>query len=250
MSYRTVTFKEVLYAVAYIAGLDPETNLNANEASAMTEYVNQGARAAVESKDWPELTNIEQRTPSAGLVGYAQSGQTPIGIVYQVYYANPAGQRFPRERGYYLGPLGIQLHPDAPSSVWVRFGIQPPVFSSEEWVSSSAGGSYAEGAVIYDSVSGNCYSNLTGTNTSTAPSSDGTNWAVVPMPYIIADAVKAYALQLMQREEGQTQKADDETKRALTLLQAAQMQQQGKIPIAGQGRNYNGGQPQASSQAS
>ena len=57
---------------------------------------------------------------------------------------------------------------------------------TDNWIS---GGSYNIGALVIDN--NNIYENTTGTNTTTAPSQDSTNWAIVP---IIADGKINYKL--------------------------------------------------------
>ena len=47
---------------------------------------------------------------------------------------------------------------------------------TDNWIS---GGTYAEGDLVIDD--NNIYENITGTNTTTRPSQDTTNWAIVPI---------------------------------------------------------------------
>lgn len=58
---RTVTFKSVLWGVAYRLGLDPATNLQANQAAALAEYINSWLRAGWEEFNFPGTTEVEER---------------------------------------------------------------------------------------------------------------------------------------------------------------------------------------------
>lgn len=58
---RTVTFKSVLHGIALRMGLEPEENLQVNQAQAITEYINTRTREAWEWADWPEMVATEER---------------------------------------------------------------------------------------------------------------------------------------------------------------------------------------------
>lgn len=58
---RAVTFKSVLWGVALRLGLDPQVNLQKNQAAAITEYINTHVRRGWEYFAWPELVTVEER---------------------------------------------------------------------------------------------------------------------------------------------------------------------------------------------
>lgn len=58
---RTVRFKQVLDGVATRMGLEPNANLQLNQAAALTEYINDRTKKAWEKAAWPEWTTSEQR---------------------------------------------------------------------------------------------------------------------------------------------------------------------------------------------
>lgn len=58
---RTVTFKSVLNGVATRMGLEPDANLQLNQATALTEYIGDRTTTMWELAAWPEWTTSEQR---------------------------------------------------------------------------------------------------------------------------------------------------------------------------------------------
>jgi len=58
---RTVTFKSVLYGVAFRLSLDPAKNLPANIATALCEYINSRVLKSWGMYPWPEWTHTDER---------------------------------------------------------------------------------------------------------------------------------------------------------------------------------------------
>jgi hypothetical protein len=216
---RTVTFQSVLNGVAIRMGLDPRVNLNSNVAQAICEYVNSRVRAGWEKADWPELVIIEPRTPSSRLIAWNQSMQTVISDVFKVYRADPSQNPPPLDVYFYTDQAGIHIGvtEQIGSQVWVKYRGVPPLFTSNLWLSSSAGGTNAVGKLVYSALDGNVYAGKTSTNTTTDPSADSTNWTLVPFPYVISEYVKAAATSDTLREDGQTAKAQAEEQRSAAV---------------------------------
>lgn len=87
--------------------------------------------------DWPELMREESRTVQGDstngyYIDYEQSGQTPMGEIFQVLRDNPATHVAPRQIGYTLLGDSIRFPEDAdlPASVYVRFRIRPTDYSA------------------------------------------------------------------------------------------------------------------------
>ncbi len=253
---RTVPYKSALWAVARKMGLDPATNLLADQAATLTEYINEQVREGWEFYDWPELCPIEERayrdafdnahayvagdqvyyattgkyyeatqgttgnlptdtsywtelTAIDKFISLDQTGQTPIGEVFNVYRRNPRLYRNAGELGKGLSENGIQLDLDAPATVWVYFRSRPPLFDSTPW---DAATSYVAGDVCYQPDDGECYRCIQAHSNHEPPAAS--YWEKVDFPYVLAPYVKHAAYADALREDGQNDKADREDDKA------------------------------------
>ena len=134
---KTVTVQSILLNAASRAGLDGSAigNLSSTTQTIMLSNLDIHLRAAWEFFDWPDLTNIEQRTVTTGAeddlyIDKEQAGQTEIGEVFSVYQDNPATHAEPREVGFWLDGSKIRLPSDCPDEVYVRFRTVPTEISA------------------------------------------------------------------------------------------------------------------------
>ena len=214
---RTVNFqKDVIWAIAYKMGLDPDVSIGAltgDEAEAYVAFVNIWVRRLWDKLDFPEWTLIEERTPDANhYVAFEQSNKTPIGRVYKVYLRDPATNRGPIDTPFRLLISGIHVGFNHGATVFIKFTKRAPTFTSVPW---NAATTYGIGGLVFDPASGNCYSSLQADNTNHAVT-DAVWWALVEFPFAICDPVVRGAYSDALREEGQTDKAQAEEQGATT----------------------------------
>ena len=134
---KTVTVQSILLNAASRAGLDGSAigNLSSTTQTIMLSNLDIHLRSAWEFFDWPDLTNIEQRTVTTGAeddlyIDKETAGQTEIGEVFDVYQDNPATHASPRSIGFWLDGSKIRLPSDCPDEVYVRFRLTPTEISS------------------------------------------------------------------------------------------------------------------------
>jgi hypothetical protein len=133
---KTVTVQSILLNAASRAGLDGSAigNLSSTTQTIMLSNLDIHLRSAWEFFDWPDLTNIEQRTVQTGAeddlyIDKAQVGETEIGEIFSIYQDNPATHAAPRELSFWLDQDKIRLPSDSPSEVYVRFRTVPTTIS-------------------------------------------------------------------------------------------------------------------------
>ena len=133
---KTVTVQSILLNAASRAGLDGSAvgNLSSTTQTIMLSNLDIHLRSAWEFFDWPDLTNIEQRTVQTGAeddlyLDKAQVGETEIGEIFSIYLDNPATHAAPRELNYWLDQDKIRLPSDCPDEVYVRFRTVPTTIS-------------------------------------------------------------------------------------------------------------------------
>jgi hypothetical protein len=133
---KTVTVQSILLNAASRAGLDGSAigNLSSTTQTIMLSNLDIHLRSAWEFFDWPDLTNIEQRTVTTGAeddlyIDKETAGQTEIGEVFDVYQDNPATHASPRSIGFWLDGSKIRLPSDCPGEVYVRFRTVPTTIS-------------------------------------------------------------------------------------------------------------------------
>ena len=134
---KTVTVQSILLNAASRAGLDGSAigNLSSTTQTIMLSNLDIHLRSAWEFFDWPDLTNIEQRTVQTGgdddlYIDKAQVGETEIGEIFSIYLDNPATHAAPREINFWLDQDKIRLPSDCPDEVYVRFRLVPTEISS------------------------------------------------------------------------------------------------------------------------
>lgn len=229
MSFRTVTFKSVLFGAARLVGMDPEKDLQAHTAAAIAQYATEAVRLAC-APIWPELVVTEERTPDGeGFVSFAAVGDGPaIGKILDVWTANPEVSRDARRVLWCLHGERARIWADGglPGTVWVEFEPRVPEFTAEVY---SPARNYAVGDLVYHGT--DCYEALTPA-VGIAPPASGT-WAKQAVPYVVLDIVRHAVAAALWREDGQLSKAGAEDALAQACLEVEQDQ---IILKQGQGR--------------
>jgi hypothetical protein len=87
--------------------------------------------------DWPELCRIEERTIQGNettgfYLDYEQSGETPMGAVFNITRDNPNKTASPRELQYSLLGDSIRFPDDTdiPTTAWVRYRTRPDTYTT------------------------------------------------------------------------------------------------------------------------
>jgi hypothetical protein len=195
---RTANFKtDVLHAVVYRLGYDPETNFQKNQAYAYASYVNAWVRRLWDLFDQPEWTVIGrfsvQTAPGLEhIVGYSQppiefipppmGSSVPdapapgavnkplIGKVLKVYLIDPRTTWTPAETPFRLEHVGIHCGFEHGNSVWIKYVVRAPKYSAREW---DPGVTYKLEQVTYAPDSGECYISKSNGNRGHSPESLG-----------------------------------------------------------------------------
>ena len=204
---RTVNFRDqVVYALAYKMGLDPVNDLLTDQATAFVSFINTWVRKLYPQFDWPEWTLIEQRTPVSHYVDFAQASLNVIGRVLKVYLRDPATTQAVLDTPFKLDANGVFVGFEHGTNVWIKYIKSAPQYTSTPY---SAATTYAKDALAYDPTSGNVYISLVAGNIGQLLT-DASKWAVVPFPEQLADMVVRGAYADALREEGQTDKGQEE----------------------------------------
>jgi hypothetical protein len=205
-----------MYALAYKMGLDPVNDLLDDQAKAFVSFINSWMRKIYPRFDWPEWTTIEQRTPSAHYVDFAQAGQSVIERVFKVYLLDPSTVQGVMDTPFKLNSKGIFVGFEHGSTVWIKYIGPAPQFTSVPWDSATT---YAKDALSYEPTGGNCYVSLQASNTNHAPASNPTWWVLQAFPAEIVDLVVRGAYSDALREDGQTDKAQAEEQAVISEAQ-------------------------------
>jgi hypothetical protein len=218
---RTANFRDdVLWALAYKAGLEPRDDLSTDQATAYVSFINSRLRRAYEIIDTPEWTITEERTPDAShWVALEQTSKTPIAHVFKVYLLDPDTTRGPIETPFRLGDQGVHVGFEHGTTVFIKFNTRAPKFTSTLWLAETT---YALGDLVYGSATGNVYSSAQGSNTGHAVT-DPTWWTPVDFPFVLVDLVVQGAYADALRDDGQHDKAAAEEQIANSMFQEFMM---------------------------
>jgi len=215
---RTVNFRdEVMYVVARKMGIDPTMDFPPDLAESYVDFINLAVKKLYPLYDWPEWTFIEQRTPAAHYIDWAQAGQSAIGRVLKVYCRDPQTTDGIVDIPFSLSSAGIFCGFEHGTNVWLKYIKPAPQYSATVWAS---GTTYPLNGLTYEPTGGNSYISIQAANTNHAPATNPTWWTLVDFPeQIVVQAIRlAYAEAL--REDGQNEKADAEEKMAFDEAQA------------------------------
>ena len=220
---------------------------------------NTGNQPGADGTNWQQVSpaiansNGVFPTPLNPYVALSQGGGfCDIGTVRRITLNDPRIYNGSGEVRFGLSALGIEIPTPAPLSVWVEYRMRPSSFTATSW---SSGTPYTAGQTVYYAPSGvsswaaqgDCYLALT-SSTGVTPQGDTTGaWQLVPMPYVLSEAVKRYAYAEALKDDGQNDKADGELAQADGLLDdewlkvEAQQGQVRRFAVLTPGRNYGGG---------
>lgn len=176
MSYRSVNFRDsVLFELARMVGLDPDTELLRDQAKSYAGYINKWVRKTWDAVDWPEWTKTQSFTPNANHIVPYTIVTTPsvidpeletISRVFKMYLRDPGAVPGVLGSPFTLRPEGIHCGFEHGSLVWLKFISQAPQFSGEEWDVTR---SYNHGDLVYSPVTGECYRSLINSNRGNDP---------------------------------------------------------------------------------
>src|SRR4030095_12657343 len=165
---KTIPFRDVLWGSVYKLGMDPARKLLKDQAESVVSYINAWVRRLYTSKDWPEWTLIEQRTPnpSTNIVPYEQTvvgggdepdapaPVVPIERVFKVYLTDPRLPGFANDTPFRLMSNGVHVGFEYKPYVWIKFISRTPRFTHAEW---DVAKSYGKGALCYSPALGDCF---------------------------------------------------------------------------------------------
>jgi hypothetical protein len=173
---RTLSFRDILWEVAYRMGLDPTSDLLTDQAVALGFYINSVVRQEWHAADWPEWTYTQPRTPDTRhIVNFkAPVIEIPdvdsrIGRVLKVYLNDPELVQPPLEIAHRLTSDGVHVGFEHGSQVWVKFQPPAPLFTAFPW---NGARTYGQGELIYSPVSGQCYESKSNGNLNHNPAGD------------------------------------------------------------------------------
>lgn len=194
-----VPYKYVLHGVHTRLG-GTASNLQAEQAAAITEYINSAYKLAWRHYEWPDALTVEERTTSsAGLIAWDQAGEKEIETPFLLTKRDPRTDPNPGPVPFKTGPDGIWCALES-TTLWLVYRTRAPRFTSDEYSASTA---YVEGARVYWPSSGECYLCIAAA-TGDAPS-DTDHWERIDFLELLEEPVKAGAYAAMLREEGQHQ---------------------------------------------
>jgi len=142
----------------------------------------------------------------------AQTGQTEIGDLFNVYTRDPHANANPGELDWW--PIGnnYQVQTNR-ATVWIYYRTVPSHFTEVPYSASRA---YTTGETVYDPTTGECYRAAQGSTGQAVTNT--TYWTKLDMPRVLSEAVKCGAYADSLREAGQSSRAGDEEGRYEAML--------------------------------
>lgn len=142
-------------------------------------------------------------TPLVRSLLFANAGDIPIAEVLGAYDADPATDSCAQALGFHLSDEAIQFEPDCPNTVWLRFRLPPPRFTTAAWDAAVA---YVSGDLVY--LAPDCHLALDdATGAGQSPLTDPERWRIQQLPELLEDAVKDRAKSEWLSGQGQDEKA-------------------------------------------
>lgn len=173
---------------------------------------------------WERVTNLR---PSLNLVN---AGDNPIGEVLGVWSSDPGtdtGETSAQGYGYYLDGRTVVFDSSAGNTVWIRFRLPPPRFTTEEWDEATL---YQPGDRVF--IDPACYLALdSAQGEDQGPLNGPDRWRVQEVPELLEQAIKRKAKAEWLSAEGQEDKAarhDSKAERALEDASGTLSTQQGQ----------------------
>jgi hypothetical protein len=170
---------------------------------------------------WAETTEY------ARVIDLAQSGETVMGAVLEVWDADPRECAGAQQVSFLLRNEEIVLKPClVGTSCWVVFQAATPALDATIWTTGEV---IAEGDVRYDVTAGDCYRALVAISTDDNTVRPGENavaeedvvWALVEIPEHLQSAINLGASAHYLRADGQEEKATRREAAAQTALERA-----------------------------
>jgi len=136
---RTVTLQSILLRAWQRAGNDGSdiANIPSGAKTMLVAAANDAIEQCWTWADWPELCRIEERTIQGNettgfYLDYEQSGETPMGEVFNITRDNPNKTASPRELQYSLLGDSIRFPDDTdiPATAWVRYRTRPDTYTT------------------------------------------------------------------------------------------------------------------------
>lgn len=175
---RSLPFKEVLWAVAYKFGLDPEqSNFLTNQALPLGNYIREWVRRLYSGADYPEWTHTHQFVPDSNHIvpwdaiatdlhpslppGTTQGTLVQIGRPLTVYLVDPRTTDAPIDTPFTEREEGIHVGYEHGSVVWIKYLDPAPKFTAEVWDSATT---FQKDDVRYSASTGECYKSKVNNN--------------------------------------------------------------------------------------
>lgn len=200
-SVRTVSFRDVLHGVARRKGLDPNVNLQDNEAATLTEYIRAAYEFIWRWYPWPESVTIERVTFANQEL--ARSGTTAYAIdqVFGISVNHPITNVNPTPVGYKVAGAKVYVTDSsyASSSLYVAYRRPVPTFTATDY---SASATYAVDDVIFF-TDGDCYRCIDATSAGESPTTHAAKWEKQEIIDYLKNAVIHGAMVEALGEEGQ-----------------------------------------------
>lgn len=175
---RTETYARFLDRYQQLAGI---VTMDATQIATAQQFFNRNMRKAWEAYEWPWSLDMDERTATAGLIAWEQSGELPIAEVFGVYTANPYTASTYSAVSYTLTADGVMLiGPDSPATAFIHYRKQVPLYSGAAYDNATA---YAVGTQVYYATTGDFYVAIAST-TGNLPT-DATKWTRLTVPYDI-----------------------------------------------------------------
>jgi hypothetical protein len=136
---RTVTLQSILLRAWQRVGNDASSisNIPSGAQTMLVAAANDAIEQCWTWADWPELCRIEERTIQGNettgfYLDYEQSGETPMGEVFNITRDNPNKTASPRELQYSLLGDSIRFPDDTdiPTTAWVRYRTRPDTYTT------------------------------------------------------------------------------------------------------------------------
>lgn len=201
---RAITYERILQRLCGLIGIARD-DLQTDEAELLNSHINRALSSIWNMTVWPQVVAIEERTPVAGLISFAQSGETVIDAVFAVYDYDPYGSTRATALPYAITDGGIQLTGTRLTStdeVFVYFRKRCPDLTGSDYATGTA---YVADGQAYYPTTGDYYRAKQST-TGNAPTNT-TYWERLEVPYDFADFLVHSAYADWLRTEGQNERA-------------------------------------------
>jgi hypothetical protein len=221
MSYRAVTFKSVYERILRLMEYDPATwPGSAGQQELVADLATQALREAWHNAIWSSIRSLEERTVETDAddnkyIPFAETGLDTIDHVFAITRSDPRANKAPMELHFWVSARGFEVARLAPATAFVQYRVRPPQLTR---VAYSGATTYAEGDLVYDATSGDCYRSLVGSNTGNAVSS-ATHWERQRIPEFLSEYVRRATFAELLRNDGRGDRADIEAGRAFSELE-------------------------------